>query len=88
MTHPQRRALEAVKANAEFNAITKMAPKTIRVTSYIWDYGDDHHPHALLARPGDVLNVLKSTADGYEVARHGNFLVFHHECEPISKPTG
>lgn len=58
----------------------------IRVTKDIWDDGADHHPPRLLASKGDVLNVLASHQDGYEVARDGRFDVGHDECEVIGAP--
>lgn len=56
----------------------------IRITKDVWDDGADHHPPALLARSGAVLNVLECLPDGYEVARNGRFYVSKSECEPIA----
>lgn len=60
----------------------------IRITKDVWDDGADHHPAVLLARKGEVLNVLETIGLGYEVARNGNFYVDQSECEVIgSHPT-
>ena len=56
---------------------------TIRITKDIWDDGADHHPPRLLARRGEVLNVLETSERGYEVARNGCFYVERSECELI-----
>lgn len=55
----------------------------IRITKDIWDDGADHHPAVLLARLGEVLNVLASHNGNYEVARNGRFIVRRSECELI-----
>lgn len=59
----------------------------IRITQDIVDDGADHHPARILARKGDVLNVIEATPDGYEVARNGLFRVSRSECEPIASPS-
>lgn len=59
----------------------------IRITKDIWDDGADHHPARLLARRGDVLNVLETFAYGYEVARNGRFYVSQTECEQFASPS-
>jgi hypothetical protein len=58
----------------------------IRITKDVWDDGQDHHPPVLLARKGEVLNVLETSARGYEVARNGHFYVDQSECEVIGAP--
>lgn len=55
----------------------------IRITKDVWDDGAGHHPPLLLARKGEVLNVLEPCRLGYEVARNGNFYVDQSECEVI-----
>lgn len=60
----------------------------IRITEDVWDDGADHHPATLLARKGEVLNVLETFVHGYEVARNGRFFVSESECEVVaSSPT-
>jgi hypothetical protein len=58
----------------------------IRITKDVWDDGADHHPPVLLARKGDVLNVLATVGLHYEVARNGRFYVDQSECEVIEPP--
>jgi hypothetical protein len=55
----------------------------IRITKDVWDDGQDHHPPVLLARKGDVLNVLETCGLSYEVARNGHFYIEQSECEVI-----